>query len=125
MDFDLVSDGPRHPKFLAGLQQKLSTVPGLSADKGKVIKQDMLEDEIEFNEALFSDDSTGNIKSAKDVCNTLLLPKRLGLDGTDCAYMEALVSKNSGTIPHPKITILITAVLIAFQVKKAFSESNA
>ena len=99
--------------------------PGLSADKGKVIKQDMLEDEIEFNEALFSDDSTGNIKSAKDVCNTLLLPKRLGLDGTDCAYMEALVSKNSGTIPHPKITFLITAVLIAFQVKKAFSESNA
>ena len=28
MDFDLVSDGPRRPKFLAGLQPKLSTVGG-------------------------------------------------------------------------------------------------
>ena len=27
MDFDLVSDGPRQPKFSAGLWSKLSTVP--------------------------------------------------------------------------------------------------
>ena len=66
--------------------------PGKSADKGEVIKIDMEYDDLRFDEALFADDSTSNIKSAKDVCNTLLLPKRLGLDGTDCAYMEALVS---------------------------------
>ena len=66
--------------------------PGLSADKGEVIKEDMGEDDVEFDGALFADDSTSNIKSAKGVCNTLLLPKRVGLDGTDCAYMEALVS---------------------------------
>ena len=66
--------------------------PGKSADKGEVILQDMREDDINFDEALFADDSTSNINSATDVCNTLLLPKRLGLDGTDCAYMEALVS---------------------------------
>ena len=68
--------------------------PGKSADKGEVIKIDMEYDDLRFDEALFADDSTSNIKSAKDVCNTLLLPKRLGLDGTDCAYMEALVSMN-------------------------------
>ena len=67
---------------------------GKSADKGEVIKRDMEYHDIRFDEALFADDSTSNIKSAKDVCNTLLLPKRLGLDGTDCAYMEALVSMN-------------------------------
>lgn len=66
--------------------------PGLSADKGEVIKSDMEMDEINFDGALFADDSANNIKSAKAVCNTLLLPKRVGLDGTDCAYMEALVS---------------------------------
>ena len=66
--------------------------PGLSADKGEVIKQEMAKEGIRFEEALFADDSTNNIETAKDVCNTLLLPKRLGLDGTDCAYMEALVS---------------------------------
>lgn len=66
--------------------------PGKSADKGAVIQLDMTEDGINFDEALFADDSTSNIKSATDVCNTLLLPKRRGLDGTDCAYMEALVS---------------------------------
>merc|ERR1711894_48997 len=66
--------------------------PGKSADKGAVIQLDMTEEDIEFSEALFADDSTSNIKSAKAVCNTLLLPKRRGLDGTDCAYMEALVS---------------------------------
>ena len=66
--------------------------PGLSANKGKVIQEDMIEDDVEFDGALFADDSTSNIKSAKSVCNTLLLPKRVGLDGTDCAYVEALVS---------------------------------
>ena len=66
--------------------------PGLSADKGIVIKKDMEEDNVGFDNALFADDSQSNIQSAREVCNTLLLPKRVGLDGTDCAYIEALVS---------------------------------
>ena len=53
---------------------------------------------IEFNEALFADDSRSNIKSAKDVCNTLYLPKQLGLDGTDCAFVEALASLSNVSI---------------------------
>ena len=65
--------------------------PGLSANKGDVIKADMKDSNVDFDGALFSDDSKGNIKSAKGICNTVLLPKRLGLDGTDCAYVEALV----------------------------------
>ena len=43
--------------------------PGLSANKGKTIKEDMKEDDVEFDGALFADDSTSNIKSAKLVCN--------------------------------------------------------
>ena len=66
--------------------------PGKSADKGNMIKRDMRNDDIEFDAGLFADDSRGNIRSAMRVCNTLLLPQRLGLDGTDCAYIEALVS---------------------------------
>ena len=66
--------------------------PGFSADKGAAIKIDMEKDEVNFDSALFADDSRSNIQTAKEVCNTLLLPKRLGLDGTDCAYIEALVS---------------------------------
>jgi len=34
--------------------------PGLSANKGKVIKEDMIEDDVEFDGALFADDSTSN-----------------------------------------------------------------
>ena len=52
----------------------------------------MAKEGIRFEEALFANDSKNNIKTVRDVCNTLLLPKRLGLDGTDYGYMEALVS---------------------------------
>ena len=66
--------------------------PGIRADYGEAIRRDMEYFDLGFNEALFAGDGIDNIKSAKGVCNTLLLPKNVGLDQTDCAYIEALVS---------------------------------
>ena len=66
--------------------------PGIRTDYGEAIKIDMESDDLGFDEALLAGDGIDNIKSAKDVCNTLLLPKNIGLDETDCAYIEALVS---------------------------------
>jgi len=66
--------------------------PGLSADKGAVIKANMAKHGIMFDEALFADDSAGNIKSAQGVCNTLHLSKRAGLDDTDRDYITHVAS---------------------------------
>lgn len=66
--------------------------PGLSADKGAVIKANMAKHGIMFDEALFADDSAGNIKSARGVCNTLHLSKRAGMDDTDRDYITYVAS---------------------------------
>ena len=70
----------------------------------------MLKDGTGFDEALFTDDSGGNINSTKEVCNTLLLPKKKGLDGTDCAYKEALVSTGKVLISwNAQIRLLLSS----------------
>jgi len=66
--------------------------PGLSADKGAVIRANMAKHGITFDEALFADDSAGNIKSTQGVCNTLHLSKRAGLDDTDRDYITHVAS---------------------------------
>merc|ERR1739848_204229 len=64
--------------------------PGLSADKGSVIKKHMSDRNVKVSSAMFADDSSGNIKTAKGVCNTVYLPNKIGLDDTDLQYIEAL-----------------------------------
>ena len=66
--------------------------PGIRADYGEAIRIDMEYNDLGFNEALLAGDGINNIKSAKGVCNTILLPKNVGLDENDCEYIEALVS---------------------------------
>ena len=66
--------------------------PGLSADKGRTIREDYQEDydpnvpaEMQpfLSNAMFADDSTGNIKSALKVCNLLHMVERKGLGKSD------------------------------------------
>lgn len=64
--------------------------PGLGADKGKAIKKHMRMNNARAASTMFADDSGGNIKSAKGVCNTLYIKKREGMDDTDQQYIEAL-----------------------------------
>lgn len=66
--------------------------PGISSDKGAVVKVNMVKNKVAFKDALFADDSGGNIKSAKDVCNTLYLKEKKGMDQTDRDYIETLVN---------------------------------
>jgi len=61
--------------------------PGLSADKGAKIREDNRGTKEFLDNALFADDSTGNIKSAIMVCNTLYISKRKGLDNHDMNYI--------------------------------------
>jgi len=64
--------------------------PGLGADKGKAIRKHMRMHNAHAASTMFADDSGGNIKSAKGVCNTLYINKRQGMDDTDLQYIEAL-----------------------------------
>ena len=63
--------------------------PGLSADKGAKIREDKNLEEGYLDTAIFADDSSGNIKSALMVCNTLYIIKRKGLSGRDMKYINA------------------------------------
>ena len=65
--------------------------PGLSADKGAKIREDKNLEEGYLNTAMFADDSSGNIKSALMVCNTLYIIKRKGLSITDMSYIKASI----------------------------------
>lgn len=88
--------------------------PGLASDKGSVIKANMKKTGATFEKAIFADDSAGNIKSAKDVCNTLHVSKRLGIDDTDRDYIEALVSGckvGTSAATTIRVPFMITAAL--------------
>ena len=67
--------------------------PGLSADKGAKIREDNDGTNEFLNNAMFADDSTGNIKSSIMVCNTLYMAKRKGLDNYDFDYIKAATEK--------------------------------
>jgi len=71
---------------------------GKSANKGAAIKAKMQEIvkqsgghvKMPLDSAVFADDSSSNIATAKDVCATLYLPERKGLSQTDQAYLKTL-----------------------------------
>jgi len=94
--------------------------PGKSADKGSVIKKHMSERNVKSSSAMFADDSSGNIKTAKGVCNTVYLPNRIGLDDTDLQYIEALAGglnlSTSSAAQHKMVKVsfvmMITAVVL-------------
>ena len=65
--------------------------PGLSADKGAKIREDKNLEEGYLDSAMFADDSSGNIKSALMVCNTLYIIKRKGLSITDMSYIKGSI----------------------------------
>ena len=65
--------------------------PGLSADKGAKIQMDAGVEGTYLNQTIFADDSWGNIKSARDVCQTLYINERKGLDLQDRAYLYGSV----------------------------------
>jgi len=67
--------------------------PGKSADKGAKIREDNNGTKEFLNNAMFADDSTGNIKSSIMVCNTLYMAKRKGLDNYDFDYIKAATEK--------------------------------
>merc|ERR1712198_436874 len=77
---------------LGFLKEEILTVddpgPGLSADKGKKIRDDKNID-VFLDNAMFADDSSGNIKSSTMVCNTLYIIKRKGLSVADMKYIKA------------------------------------
>ena len=62
--------------------------PGKSADKGAKIREDNNGTKEFLSNAMFADDSTGNIKSALMVCNTLYMVNRKGLDENDMEYIN-------------------------------------
>jgi len=72
--------------------------PGLSANKGAKIQTDAgVADGIYLNQAIFADDSWGNIKSARNILHTLYIRKREGLDRQDREYILSSVNKvNNG-----------------------------
>ena len=76
---------------LGFLKEEILTVddpgPGLSADKGKKIRDDKNIEEF-LDTAMFADDSSGNIKSSIMVCNTLYIIKRKGLSIADMKYIK-------------------------------------
>jgi len=73
--------------------------PGKSADKGAKIQEQMDNMDLDFEEGMFADDSGSNIASAVDVCNTIHLVVRIGLDDTDRAYIETLTGAVSLGFP--------------------------
>jgi len=65
---------------------------GKSADKGAKIQSDAgIEDGNFLYQAIFADDSWGNIKSSRNICYTLYLRKREGLDLQDRDYILSSV----------------------------------
>ena len=79
----------------------------LSADKGKRIRQDYQKDydseaapEMQpfLSNAMFADDSTGNIKSALKVCNLLYMVERKGLGQSDMNYIKRSLKKSKKQI---------------------------
>lgn len=65
---------------------------GISADKGAVAAETLESLGLEPDDALFADDSAGNIKSMTGKADTLYLPVRAGYDFTDMDYIEARAS---------------------------------
>ena len=71
---------------------------GLSADKGKRIREDQGDFDEQtppemrpfFSDVMFADDSTGNIKSALKVCNLLYMVERKGLGQSDMNYINRI-----------------------------------
>ena len=82
---------------LGFLKQEILTVddpgPGLSADKGTKIQEDNQLEGGFFDNAIFADDSSGNIKSALMVCNTFYIIERKGLSRKDMKYINASTKK--------------------------------
>ena len=63
--------------------------PGISANKGGEIEKNMKKHGIKPAEALFSDDSSGNIKTAKGMCHAYDLGEGRAYDwGRGLAYDE-------------------------------------
>jgi len=72
-------------------------VPGAGADKGEAIRTKLAELQLTKEQCIFTDDSSGNIKSAQGVCNTIWLKQRRGLDESDLFYlMQPIMQQSSG-----------------------------
>ncbi|KNC84538.1 hypothetical protein SARC_03241 [Sphaeroforma arctica JP610] len=65
---------------------------GISADKGAFAAETLESMGFLPDDALFADDSAGNIESATNKTDTLYLPVRAGYDFTDMDYIEARAS---------------------------------
>jgi len=72
-------------------------VPGQGADKGKAIQAKLAELKMTKEQCLFTDDSSGNIKSAQGICNTLWLTQRRGLEEADLFYMMQPIMHESSS----------------------------
>ena len=76
--------------------------PGLSADKGAKIQKDQKDaggNGGYLKQAIFADDSWGNIKSSRNVCQTLYINERKGLDVEDREYILSSVKHGKGEKP--------------------------
>ena len=62
--------------------------PGLSADKGQKIREDMGIEKGFVKTTMFADDSKSNIKAALEVCNSLYIIRRQGLEKKDLRYIK-------------------------------------
>ena len=74
---------------------------GLSADKGRRIRDDQNITVDDFvSDAMFADDSTGNIRSAINVTNLLWMEERKGLGEGDIKYIKYSIKmdSNAGTM---------------------------
>ena len=70
----------------------------LSADKGQRIRDDQNIKEDEFvSDAMFADDSTGNIRSAINVTNLLWMEERKGLGERDIEYIKNSIKMDDDT----------------------------
>ena len=70
----------------------------LSADKGQRIRDDQNIKEDEFvSDAMFADDSTGNIRSAINVTNLLWMEERKGLGERDIEYIKKSIKMDDNT----------------------------
>ena len=71
---------------------------GLSADKGQRIRDDQNITVDDFvSDAMFADDSTGNIRSAIDVTNLLWMHERKGLGERDIEYIKNSIKMDDNT----------------------------
>lgn len=96
--------------------------PGLSADKGAEIKANMAKTGIKFAEAVFADDTGGNIKKAKDVTNTIYLPRKMGLDQTDRDYIKVLAKGScdwnsaAASVRFTGMGVMVSAALLVISI---------